>query len=785
MANIYHSASGEDVGGGCLLEENPALASDDCLLEANPSTFDTAVAHGGGDAPLRDLEAYASDSDDSEDEEVEVPYSDSLPEAEEIDVSLTRRGGEPMGIVLDQDNFLVAVRPGTPAESCGTLLAGDELLSINGVACSHAAPAGELIRRLPLPPRGLYRLRLRRPVVPQRSVPGGAQVAAQLEAQREAAAPATAGSSSYNPMPDMAECRQRAEAGAMDGQTERHLKRMWHNHARKPLGARLAAAEMMRAEGNDHFSSGRFQQALDEYAYVLDTFKYEMANVARDQRAAELGEAGRGLGSDDVPRIQAVRVPCLLNSAAARLRLAAQAAQAEPKAAGAPPAPAGLQPVARGAGSKALLVAALADVAEALRAAPAAAVRAKAHFRAAQAHAGLENWREAWSGLALARELQPGSAELKELQLKVQREMRLLQRTERESTRQGAFGTGANSNLLERDHRKEFRARLALAHRLLPPAAPAADAAARQRRQESEAVLEKAAASGWAQLSPAEQAACEELWAAALPRLSAVEVRAGREEGVFPPRDQERVFGANLPRALRRLPLEGLGWLSVAQLERARGLAAEIFQRGAEQLDAEQRRLAEGVGLLAPSDARNAWHARSLGAGGAVLLLRHRMRHSWPFPPPALAVLVRDELDELGAAAWRHALGEGWEWVCVLEDEAEYRGGAPLQLTALLQHVVASATDAQRDWQLLVLSDAGEPGPPIEQSTWRRVGPTARAPTAWVYRAAFLRQLVDAHERREPPLGPTHAWVWEVLARNGSLGRALALEQPLVAVRRT
>ena len=143
------------------------------------------------------------------------------------------------------------------------------------------------------------------------------------------------------------------------------------------------------------------------------------------------------------------------------------------------------------------------------------------------------------------------------MQLKVQREMRLLQRSERESKRQGAFGTGAdrsllppslartfppphrlgslprtgtNRNLLDRDERKEFQARLGLAQKLLPAAG--GDDAARQRRNEAEGLVEKAAASGWSQLSPAEQAGFEELWRTALPSLPAQEVRRGREEGL-------------------------------------------------------------------------------------------------------------------------------------------------------------------------------------------------------------------------------------------------------------
>ena len=786
-----------------------------------PSVAPEAAEHRGGRLSAR---SSSCDSISSEDEEeVEIPFARELPEWVELEVSLYRSAAsEPLGIVLDREGcFVVAVRPASPA--CGKLLPGDELIAVNGVRCAPEAPAAEIVRQMPLPPRGEYRLSVRRPSVAGRSLPGEAQVDAQLRAQREALAPAPRAQPTHNPMPDMAEMRRKAESGPMDPQTERQLKRMWHSHARKPLGDRLAAAEMLRAEGNDHFSSGKFKEALDEYAYALETFKYEIANVARDQQGAELGDLGRGLSSDDLPRIQAVRVPCLLNSAAARLKLAVQEANAEAERMRAegrmppPPPPAGLQPVACGEASKGLLMQVLDDVAEALRARPAAAVRAKAHFRAAQAHAGLENWREAWSAASLARELQPASAEIKELQLKIQRELRLLQRSERESKRAGAFGTGTNANILQRDERKEFRARLALAHRLLPPAGP--DAESRRRRQAAEPVLEKAAASGWSQLSPAEQADFEDLWKAALPSLPPAEVRRGREEGVFPPRDQERVFGSNLPRALMRQPLEGpLGWLSPAQRERANGIAAEIFARGAEQLDFDQRRFAEGLALLAPSSARNAWHERPLGKGGASLLLSSVNQHLWPFPPPALRVervAAGASLDALAAArndamvgAWRHALSAGWEWLCVLADDFEYLAGPTLQFISLLPYVVASASDAMPEWQLLLLSRAdssaeframagGNVGAKLdavllgglasakvgEDGCWRLAAPT-HAPAGWVFKASLLRALLKEHDEQKPTAGRLNVWLWEQMAERGLLGRALEVETPMVATRR-
>ena len=53
--------------------------------------------------------------------------------------------------------------------------------------------------------------------------------------------------------------------------------------ARGKLAKRLSAADMLRDEGNDKFSAGQFEAALDEYEFALDLFKYEMANLLRDQ----------------------------------------------------------------------------------------------------------------------------------------------------------------------------------------------------------------------------------------------------------------------------------------------------------------------------------------------------------------------------------------------------------------------------------------------------------------------------------------------------------------------
>eukprot|EP00965_Chrysotila_dentata_P163620 5402692-Pleurochrysis_carterae.AAC.1 len=168
------------------------------------------------------------------------------------------------------------------------------------------------------------------------------------------------------------------------------------------------------------------------------------------------------------------------------------------------------------------MTSALEAVAKVLQAAPAAPVRAKAHFRAAQAHSALGNVREAWQSASIARELRPDSDEIRELQLRLQHSLRELQRSE-QAARGGVFKRAAHLDLLARDERKEHRRKRALLFKLLPvadrdeglrAAVKGGDdddshERALEERRRAEVLLDKIAVAGWSCLTSAEKAAFE------------------------------------------------------------------------------------------------------------------------------------------------------------------------------------------------------------------------------------------------------------------------------------
>ena len=522
--------------------------------------------------------------------------------------------------------------------------------------------------------------------------------------------------------------------------------------------------------------------------------------------------------------MQAVRVPCLLNSAACHIKLGT------PKS----------QSVAPNASQRESLTKALSCCAQVLQAGPPADKRSKAHFRIGQAHFGLQNYREAWVSLVQAQELNPASREVRNLQAKVSYELKQLKVAERES-REGLMTTELNHKQLFKQEKLSYAAKLAMLKKLLPEPGSKEEVkmvTETASRDKVDALLETVAARGWTNLSGEQQMMFSAVWSAAQPRLGATAVRDGRDAGVYPPRDEERIFGQNLPQALMSKPFpDRYNWLTAGQKQKARGLALTIWQRGVEDLDQEERRLCEGLELLAMGPHTSAWHKRPLGEGGAQLILSHSRMHKWSFIPPSLRIqkavmgseMGRRELERINSWArrpmspgeigivssnvecWEHALDCGWEWTLVLEDDCKIGlpGGA-LQLLSLLPLIVNSANDnSANDWQLLCLSPHGlepfydlcEPShipglfgaampswarrpKRLGDSGWKRVGPSFHA-FGWIYRAPLMKKLVHAFRQKAPPLNPVDVWVWEVMAEHGMLGAALSLVEPLVGTNDT
>ena len=252
-------------------------------------------------------------------------------------------------------------------------------------------------------------------------------------------------------------------------------------------------------------------------------------------------------------------------------------------------------------------------------------------------------------------------------------------------------------------------------------------------------------------------------------------------------------------------------------------------------LDDDDRRFCEAIELLKTSPAHAPWYQHPLCSrrgdgegGGAQLILAEARANRWPSPLPAnlrrqdaimgvdlpdaaLKEIVRHSRHtpltpgEVGILmsnqrAWEHAIDHQWEWTLIMEDDAVVQlDGGLIQLLALLPTLVESATAVDPDWQLLVLSPhgledfyacmhpdriptliSGASVPSwaakplrMDGTGWRRVGPTFHA-FGWIYRAPLMRKLLSSFKRRKPLLNPLDVWVWEVMAANGMLGRALS-----------
>ena len=133
--------------GQCVLEDD-----DGCLLEDNGKGQEAT----GGGLPVLETNALASDlddDDDDDDDEWEIPYASegqpALPTSQTLDIRLMRQGSERLGLVLDANNEVVALREDTPAARSGEVFTGDVVLAVQGVACSPERRVAQLLRTLP------------------------------------------------------------------------------------------------------------------------------------------------------------------------------------------------------------------------------------------------------------------------------------------------------------------------------------------------------------------------------------------------------------------------------------------------------------------------------------------------------------------------------------------------------------------------------------------------------------------------------------------------------------
>ena len=285
-------------------------------------------------------------------------HEGSTPPADDIfELQLRRRtAGQSLGLTLDPNNVVVGIDSFSPASESGALRLGDQIVAVGSELCTSERRVCDVLGAMP-PSETVDLMVLRRPV----------------------ARPTTA-RRVFN-------VEDAADSGRKESAARRGAKSSaWKGFARGRLGRRLEVARQLREAGNAAFADGKFAAALREYDFAVDLFRFEVANLARDQREAELGDTGRGLGSDDLPRIQAVRVPCLLNACACLLRLAKAGGggvDADGGGAG------GAIAVTEGVRVQLLRVLDLSD--EVLKASPPAPTRAKAHYR--RASAPLANWR--------------------------------------------------------------------------------------------------------------------------------------------------------------------------------------------------------------------------------------------------------------------------------------------------------------------------------------------------------------------------------------------------------
>lgn len=134
--------------------EELSSEEDELELEDNPGER-AAAAGNEEELLLEENEAQCSDewSDGSEEWEIPILGSDDeeepLPNHEVLEVRLSKRGNERLGLVLDDANVVVALREGTPAAASGQILTGDVVIAVQGFATSKEQRVGTLLRELP------------------------------------------------------------------------------------------------------------------------------------------------------------------------------------------------------------------------------------------------------------------------------------------------------------------------------------------------------------------------------------------------------------------------------------------------------------------------------------------------------------------------------------------------------------------------------------------------------------------------------------------------------------
>lgn len=130
-------------GVDCELEENVPRAAQPCPTE-----------HGGPDAEGGPLlqENVMTDGSEDESDEWEIPFAEREATVESsvvVEVRLSRRGDEPLGLVLDEDSCVVMLRENTPASLCGEIMLGDQITAVQGVAVTRARRVATLLHELP------------------------------------------------------------------------------------------------------------------------------------------------------------------------------------------------------------------------------------------------------------------------------------------------------------------------------------------------------------------------------------------------------------------------------------------------------------------------------------------------------------------------------------------------------------------------------------------------------------------------------------------------------------